>query len=106
MNAGKLIYAERRSRQRRTEILDRALAFPPVDRALAPEETPAAPRCQYLQRDAAGKLTECAAPAAFRGVSGARLYYCPTCGDFVRHHLELATLAGVSLGKPMRQRRP
>lgn len=110
MNLGKLIYAERRSRLRRGEILDRALKLPPAARALAaPEETGAAtapaaplpPTCQYQHRNDAGQLHECGAPAKYRGVKGARLYYCNTCAEMARRYFELATLDGHSLGAPL-----
>ena len=61
------------------------------------------PLCQYLERHpATHKLDECGEPAKYRGVIGPRLFYCAAHGDFLRRQFELATLEGVSLGKPLR----
>lgn len=61
--------------------------------------------CDYLERNA-GKLLPCGAAATCRGAkptaAGQRLHYCQAHGDFVRRQIELETLEGVSLGKPIR----
>lgn len=59
------------------------------------------PTCEYMTRDDAGKNVECGAPALYQGVKGARLFYCATHGEFIRRHIEIATLDGKSLGKPL-----
>lgn len=56
-----------------------------------------------MTRDS-GKNAECGAPAKYRGVKPPKLFYCQVCGDFIRRHLEIATLDGVSLGRPLKQR--
>ena len=62
--------------------------------------------CEYLERNDSGKLHECGQPAAYRGVKPPKLFYCEAHGDFVRRHIEVATLDGRSLGKPIKWRNP
>lgn len=67
---------------------------------------PNTPTCDYLERNAAGKLAPCGDPAEFRAAkptaAGHVMHYCQSHGDFLRRQIELETLAGVSLGKPIR----
>lgn len=63
------------------------------------------PTCEYLRRGPDGKNRECGQPAKYRGVRGPRLHYCQAHGDYIFREIEIATLDGVSLGKPIKWNR-